>query len=431
MTYDETIDYLYSRLPTFHRDGEKALKAGLNNTILLCEALGNPHLKFKSVHIAGTNGKGSTSHFLSAILQTAGYKTGLYTSPHLKSYTERFKINGQPIAESAIVDFVALNKALIEEVNPSFFEISVALAFEYFARNKVDIAIIEVGLGGRFDSTNIITPILSLVTNISFDHTSLLGNTLPEIAFEKAGIIKKDVPVVISETHPDTKKAFIDKAKIENSEIYFADQIYRVISSSILKSGRREATIFEGNNDLFDSIELDLVGKYQIKNIIGVLEACKHLNELGFRVSDENIKVAIKDVCKLTNFKGRWQVLGINPLVVADVAHNEGGLKLILDQINETPHQQIHFVLGFVKDKDIATILQLFPKDAKYYFCEFDSPRKLSVNDLFLKAKANGLIGQKFSSPDEALLVAKRNASKEDLIYIGGSTFVLSDLSDI
>jgi len=431
MTYDETIDYLYSRLPTFHRDGEKALKAGLNNTILLCEALGNPHLKFKSVHIAGTNGKGSTSHFLSAILQTAGYKTALYTSPHLKSYTERFKINGQPIAETAIVDFVALNKALIEEVNPSFFEISVALAFEYFARNQIDIAIIEVGLGGRFDSTNIITPILSLITNISFDHTSLLGNTLPEIAYEKAGIIKKNVPVVISETHSETEKVFIDKAKLENSEIYFADQNYRVISNSILKSGRREATIFEGNNVLFDSIELDLVGKYQIKNIIGVLEACKHLNELGFRVSDENIKVAIKDVCKLTNFKGRWQVLGINPLVVADVAHNEGGLKLILDQINETPHQQIHFVLGFVKDKDIATILQLFPKDAKYYFCEFDSPRKLSVNDLFLKAKANGLIGQKFSSPDEALLVAKRNASKEDLIYIGGSTFVLSDLSDI
>ena len=434
MNYEETIEYLYAHLPTFHRDGQIAFKAGLQNITALCEALGNPQNKFKSIHVAGTNGKGSTSHLLAAILQTAGYKTGLHTSPHLKSYTERFKINGKLADEQLIIDFVEKYKILIESIKPSFFEISVALAFDYFAREKVDIAIIEVGLGGRLDSTNIITPILSVITNISFDHTAILGNTLPEIASEKAGIIKSNVPVVISETQAEIVGVFTQKAKKENTSVIFADQNYRLINKETSKKGRRVVDVFKDEKLEIESLEIDLVGNYQTKNILGVFQAVEVLRNLNFEISNEQIKEAVSQTGYLTNFKGRWQVLGTEPLIIVDVAHNEAGLKEIINQIQQTPYEQLHFVLGFVKDKDITTILNLFTifkKPTCFYFCQFDSPRTLPVEELLAIASTFNLFGTSFQNPNDALEAAKKAANKNDLIYVGGSTFVLSELNEI
>ena len=434
MNYEETIEYLYAHLPTFHRDGQIAFKAGLQNITSLCEALGNPQNKFKSIHVAGTNGKGSTSHLLSAILQVAGYKTGLHTSPHLKSYTERFKINGKLADEQLIIDFVEEHKILIESIKPSFFEISVALAFDYFSKERVDIAIIEVGLGGRLDSTNIITPILSVITNISFDHTAILGNTLSEIASEKAGIIKLNVPVVISEMQPEIIEVFTQKAKKENALIIFADQNYRLIDKEISQKGRRVVDVFKNERLEIENLEIDLIGNYQTKNILGVLQAVEVLRNLNFKISNEQIKEAVSQTAELTNFKGRWQVLGNEPLIIADVAHNEAGLKEIINQIQQTPHERLHFVLGFVKDKDITTILNLFilfKKSTYFYFCQFDSPRTLSVEELSTIAATFNLVGSLFQNPNDALDAAKKVATKNDLIYVGGSTFVLSELTEI
>lgn len=432
MNYQQTIAYLYEKLPVFHRVGAAALKPGLSNIIALCEALGRPHTQFKSIHVGGTNGKGSTSHLLSAILQSAGYKVGLHTSPHLKSYTERFKINGQPCEEQVVIDFVATHTSLIEQVQPSFFEISVALAFDYFAQQKVDIAIIEVGLGGRLDSTNIIDPVLSVITNISFDHTDLLGDTLEKIAFEKAGIIKPHTPVVISETHPESAPVFLRKAEESEAPINFADQMYWVRSLK-LDQGKRLVKIESKNepNSVNVEVEIDLVGEYQLKNVIGVWQSIEVLNRVGFHIPREAVHYGMAHCSTLTTFKGRWQVLMETPMIVADVAHNYGGLSETIQQIKSYHFERLHVVVGFVKDKDVQGVLTLFPKDSFFYFCTFSSPRALPTQELVYIADKIGLKGREYSDVTSALDAARQNATSKDFIYVGGSTFVVSELPEI
>jgi dihydrofolate synthase / folylpolyglutamate synthase len=430
VNYTETIDYLFAKLPVFERVGAAALKSGLSNITALCDGLGNPQHKFKSIHVAGTNGKGSTSHLLAAVFQSSGYKTGLHTSPHLKLYTERFKIDGQLMPEQYVVDFVQANQYLIDRIKPSFFEISVAMAFEYFASQQVDIAIIEVGLGGRLDSTNIITPILSVITNIGYDHTDLLGNTLPEIANEKAGIIKPNVPVVISEQQPEILQLFIDKAATNNSKITFADSNFRVEPVAI-EQGRRVVDVYFENQLKYHNIKLDLIGIYQLKNIGGVLQSLEVLKSQGFKLHSSSIIYALEYCTTLTNFKGRWTQLQLNPVVIADVAHNFDGLKVTLNQIESYTFDKLVFVLGFVKDKDLQKILPLFPTTAVFYFCEAKTPRALPASDLADIAKTYNIIGSIVPDVNEALEQAILNSNPNDFIYVGGSTFVVSELTDI
>jgi dihydrofolate synthase / folylpolyglutamate synthase len=430
MNYTETIAYLYARLPVFHRIGAAALKPGLQNITALCEALGNPQQQFKSIHIAGTNGKGSTSHLLAAVLQSAGYKVGLHTSPHLKSLTERFKINGQLAPESMVVDFVAQHWALIERIEPSFFEITVAMAFDYFARERVDIAVIEVGLGGRLDSTNILQPELSVITNISFDHTDLLGDTLPKIAFEKAGIIKVDTPVVVSETHPETAQVFRQKAQATNAPIDFAEDFYQVVHSQ-LAQGRREVTVCHTLTHSTTTYHLDLMGQYQLKNLLGVLQSVDVLRQMGHAIADEALRDGLAHCTRLTSFKGRWQVLQQNPTVVADVAHNPAGLAENVGQLAQYPYRQLHLVLGFAKDKDIVSILCLFPTDARFYFCSFDLPRAMSIEELVYISEQQNLSSSFYRDVNEALIAARLQATADDFIYVGGSTFVVAEVEEV
>ena len=431
MTYSETLQYLYARLPVFHRIGAAALKPGLQNITALCAALGNPQERFKSIHVGGTNGKGSSSHLLAAVLQSAGYKTGLHTSPHLKHYAERFKINGELAPESAIVDFVAQHRALIERIEPSFFEISVAFAFDYFARNGVEVAVIEVGLGGRLDSTNIITPDLCLITNISFDHTDLLGDTLEKIAFEKAGIIKAAVPVVISETQPETTPVFQSRADELGSKIYFADQNYRLKTKS-LQAGGREVVLDNQSVDKYHtSYIIHLLGVYQLKNLTGVLQSVAVLRTIGYDISEQALQTGIAQAAELTQLKGRWQILAQQPLTVADVAHNYAGLQETFSQISSYDFENLHVVLGFVKDKDIAAILKLLPTGAHYHCCAADSPRSLPADTLLYLLNKEGLLGSLYSSVNEALAAAREKASANDFIYVGGSTFVVSELDEV
>lgn len=408
----------------FQRVGSAAYKPDLTNTVKLCEALGNPHHKFKTIHIAGTNGKGSTSHMLAAILQTAGYKTGLYTSPHLKEFTERIRIDGKEINKGFVVDFVERIKPEIEKIKPSFFEITVAMAFDYFAQHTVDIAIIETGMGGRLDSTNVITPILSIITNISWDHKDLLGDTLQKIASEKAGIIKPNVPVVISENQPEVIEVFELKARETKSKLTIAADQYAVNRISpgkfdLVSNGKRQ------------SIELDLLGIYQAKNIKGVLCAVDELNNLGFSITDDQLLTALKNVVTLTGLKGRWQPLSENPLTICDTGHNEAGITEIINQLKETPHNKLHWVIGVVKDKDISTILALLPKDASYYFCEASLPRALPAKELYEKAISTGLKGVIVEDVNAAISVARKNSSADDLILIAGSTFVIAEIENL
>ena len=430
MTYQETIEYLYQQLPVFHRIGKQAFKADLNNAIKLCEHLDNPHQKFKTIHIAGTNGKGSSSHFIASILQSAGYKTGLYTSPHLKSFTERIRINGVPIPENRIVNFVENNKDFLEELKPSFFEMSVGMAFEYFAQEQVDIAVIEVGLGGRLDSTNIITPVLSLITNISLDHTDILGDTIPKIAYEKAGIIKANIPIVISERNIETQSVFLQKAEFENASIYFAEDFYKVESyeekESYLQMEIRNFSI-HGNTILFSQ----LVGEYQVRNILGVLKAVELLNQLDFPVNSESVFIGIKNVITNTGLKGRWQNLSNNPSIICDIAHNVSGFIQILNSINKIKYQQLWMILGFVSDKNISGILALLPKDANYVFCQANIPRALDAFELSKIAEQYGLIGEVVLDVNEAINRVKSKAEFNDLIYIGGSTFIVAEISEV
>lgn len=427
MNYKQTLDYLYGKLPMFTRVGAIAFKKDLHNTIAMCEKLGNPQHKFKTIHVGGTNGKGSTSHMLAAILQQAGYKTGLYTSPHLKDFRERIRINGEMITEDFVTDFVAEQQDIMEEISPSFFEVTVAMAFSYFAKEQVDIAIIEVGLGGRLDSTNIITPELSVITNISLDHTNILGTTLPEIAKEKAGIIKPGIPVVIGEQQEETKALFIQKAVESNSRITFADQELH-ITNLVKKEKYLNADVFSGNAPLYQHLELDLNGSYQRKNILTVIQSIQILKEKGYLIADEALYAALKDVKGLTGLQGRWQTLGENPLIICDTGHNIGGITEVVQNINDTPHDQLHVVIGMVKDKDISGVLKLLPKDAHYYFCKPELERALPAAELAEEAKQYELIGDVFPTVQLAFQAAKDNADSNDMIFVGGSTFVVAEV---
>jgi len=430
MNYQQTLDYLYSQLPMFQRVGAAAYKADLNNTIALCSLLGNPENKFRSIHIAGTNGKGSTSHMLASILQEAGLKVGLYTSPHLKDFRERIKINGQMIPEKNVVEFVERHKSEFEKIQLSFFEMTVGLAFDYFATEKVDIAVIEVGLGGRLDSTNVITPLVSVITNISFDHTALLGNTLELIAGEKAGIIKKNIPVVIGETTPETKKVFRAKASEQQAEIVFAEEVYNAENVRQVNNNGLylQLTMQKQEQTVYDDLLSELPGLYQQKNIATVLATVDELNRQNFALTENVVRSGIRHVIRNTGLLGRWQVLAHDPLTIADTGHNEAGIKEVLKQISLTPHDQLHVVLGMVNDKDISTILKMLPTAARYYFCRAGIPRALDAAELAAQAEASGLKGTVHDSVQAALAAARRSAAANDLVFVGGSTFTVAEV---
>ena len=403
MTYQETTTWLFNQLPMFQMQGASAYKKDLTNTLLLVEHLQHPETKFKSIHVAGTNGKGSTSSMIASILQEAGYKVGLYTSPHLKDFRERIRINGEMISEDFVVDFVAQSKTFFEANQLSFFEMTVGLAFDYFAKEQVDVAVIEVGMGGRLDSTNVITPLVSVITNIGFDHTQFLGDTLPKIAAEKAGIIKSNVPVVIGEYSEETKPVFVAKAKSENAQIYFA----------------------QDNSEV--TYECALLGDYQVHNKKTVLQAIQLLQS-KFKIEEKHIKLGLKKVVQNTGLLGRWQILNQKPFTVCDTAHNSHGLKIVLNQIQKFHFERLHIVLGVVNDKDLDSILPLFPKNANYYFCKPNVPRGLEQQILQKKATECGLFGEVFNSVSEAYTEALNLANDSDFIYIGGSTFVVAEI---
>lgn len=425
--YKETIDYLFHKLPMFSHIGSAAFKKDLTNTILLCEALGNPQKQFKSIHIAGTNGKGSTSHILAAILQTGGYKTGLYTSPHLVDFRERIKVDGVWCDEQFVINFTQKVIPLIEKIEPSFFEITVAMAFYYFALQKVDIAVIEVGLGGRLDSTNIITPELCVITNIGFDHTNMLGNTLPEIAYEKAGIIKPNIPVVIGESVPKTRPVFIEKANKESAPIIFAQE-ERYVADFNSEPHLLTVEVASKHNDNHETYHLDLSGIYQTKNLLTVLEAAHQLQKLGYNTSTNVIKKALTNVKRLTGLHGRWELISTNPNVIVDVAHNPDGVKQLVEQIELCTYSHLHIVIGMAKDKDIDSILALLPKLATYYFTKAQIPRALEENLLKEKAKEFSLEGTAYLTVKDALESAKNVSKKEDLIVVCGSVFVVGEV---
>jgi dihydrofolate synthase / folylpolyglutamate synthase len=427
MTYQETLNYLYTQLPMFHRIGAAAYKVDLKNTLQLCELLNHPERKFKSIHIAGTNGKGSTSHMLAAVLQTAGYKTGLYTSPHLKDFRERIRINGKMMEEEKVTAFVQEYKAAFEEIQPSFFEWTVGLAFNYFAEEKIDIAIIETGLGGRLDSTNVITPLLSVITNIGWDHMNLLGETLEKIAIEKAGIIKQNIPVVIGETQQEVQGVFIDKAKACNGEISFADSKWKAEEMSH-DDTFLSLDMYKNSVLRYPNVKLDLTGIYQKKNIVTVLESIEVIKSNGFHIEDGHIYSALQNVKSLTGLKGRWQKLSDKPLTYCDVGHNRDGIHDVLEQIMRTHHNHLHFVLGMVNDKDVSGVLSLLPNNATYYFCKADIPRAMDAEELKVHAATYYLSGKTFPSVRDAYNAARANADENDLVFVGGSTFVVAEV---
>lgn len=412
----------------FQRVGASAFRKDLRSTIALCDHLGNPERKFKSIHVAGTNGKGSSSHSLAAIFQRAGYKTGLYTSPHLKSFTERIRINGQEICDELVVRFVEENKRFLDELKPSFFEMTVGMAFWYFVQQEVDIAIIEVGMGGNFDSTNIITPELSLITNIGFDHVQFLGDTLPLIAGEKAGIIKKNVPVVISETHEETKPVFLAKAREMDAPITFADGHWKAIKISDL-DGKTNFKV-ESESE-FSQLTFGLNGNYQKYNLPGILESVSQMRRKGWNLPTDAVLEGLENVAELTGLKGRWQTLSTNPMVICDTGHNEAGFREILSQLETYSYKKLWMVLGMVQDKDISKVLSMLPKSAKYVFCEASLPRALPADQLAEKAITFGLKGETIPDINEALAYARKNAGKDDLIFVGGSTFVVAEIEEL
>jgi dihydrofolate synthase/folylpolyglutamate synthase len=405
MNYQETTAWMFNQLPMYQLQGASAYKKDLTNTHLLINHLGNPHQNLKFIHVAGTNGKGSTSHMLASILQEAGYKVGLYTSPHLKDFRERIKINGTEISEDFVCQFINSNKAFFEANDISFFEMSVGLAFAYFDKEKVDIAIIEVGMGGRLDATNIITPLVSVITNIGLDHTQFLGNTFESIAIEKAGIIKPKIPVVIGEYTPKTKSVFLAKANENNSKIYFASDL------------------------ITENLPSDLIGDYQIHNKKTVLQTIKVLNtQTDFNISQNNIESGLLNVVKNTGLLGRWQQLGDFPKIICDTAHNKNGLEIVLNQIKKENYDSLHIVLGMVNDKDLDEVLPLFPKNAIYYFCKPNISRGLDASILQEKAAEFGLNGKTYNSVSDAYKSVKESAGKDDFIYVGGSTFVVAEI---
>jgi dihydrofolate synthase / folylpolyglutamate synthase len=430
MTYQQTINYLFTQLPMFSKIGAAAYKANLDNTIALCSFLKNPQHKFKSIHIAGTNGKGSTSHMLAAILQQNGYKTGLYTSPHLKDFRERIKINGEEISEQFVIDFVQQTKAFSEELQPSFFELTAAMAFNYFEQQQVDIAIIETGLGGRLDSTNVISPILSIITNIGYDHVNILGDTLEKIASEKAGIIKHNTPVIIGEYLPQTKNVFEQKATAENAPIYFVQDEYKT-SNINYTVDYLSLDVINTTHNITEYFKLDLNGMYQAKNLCTVLCAEGILMQQGFTLSTQNEKLALANVKKLTGLHGRWEVIAQNPIVIIDVAHNEDGMRQVISQLSVVSNDSstYHFVLGMVKDKDVDKVLSILPKNAHYYFSNAHIPRALPHNDLLQKALAYNLTGNSFDDVNTAITAAKKKAKANDVIVVCGSVFLVGEVS--
>ncbi len=426
MNYQETVDYLFNKLPMFSRLGAAAYKKDLTNTILLCEAIGDPQKKIKTIHVAGTNGKGSTSHMLAAILQTAGYKTGLYTSPHLHDFRERIKINGAVCTEEFVVNFTKKIQPQIEKIEPSFFEITVAMAFDYFAQEQVDIAVIEVGLGGRLDSTNIIEPEISVITNIGWDHMNLLGNTLEAIAGEKAGIIKPHIPVIIGEAIAETKPVF-DAAAINSPIIYAQEKRY--MSDWINEDHHLRITVVDKEKNEYESYLLDLTGLYQSKNLITVLEACTQLNRLGWNINKPCIHKALQSVKKLTGLHGRWEIIQHYPRVVMDVGHNVDGIRAINQQLELSNYQHLHIVFGMVKDKDISAVLQLLPIHASYYFTKATIPRAMDEIALQEAALAFGLNGHSFIEVNQAIKEALSNATPNDLILVCGSVFLVGEVN--
>ncbi len=429
MTYSETLDYMFAQLPMYSRVGASAYKANLDNALAFDKILKYPHKHFKTIHIAGTNGKGSTSHSLASILQKAGYKVGLYTSPHLLDFRERIRVNGIMIDETYVVNFINDYKSKFEPIQPSFFELTMGMAFKYFEDEKVEIAIIETGMGGRLDSTNIISPILSIITNISYDHQQHLGATLPLIAGEKAGIIKFNIPVVIGQKNEETDNVFEAKAQEMNSEISFAEDIFKVIE---IETGTNFQTIqveekkANGSTNTQD-YELDLMGHYQAKNIKTILAACNILNTLGLKIEIKTIKEALKSVKSTTGLRGRWEILRKSPLTIADTAHNVDGISATMTQLAYHAEAKVHIVFGMVNDKDITKVLELLPKTYHYYFTEANIPRAMPAEELMLNATNAGLSGNAYKTVAEAITAAQQNAKKEDTLYIGGSTFVVAD----
>lgn len=404
MNYQETLAWMFSQLPMYQNQGKTAFKKDLTNSILFSSHLGIPESKFNAVHVAGTNGKGSTSHMIASVLQEAGYKVGLYTSPHLKDFRERIKINGQMIPEEEVVGFIAAHRNFFQEHQLSFFEMTVGLAFNYFAQQNVDVAIIEVGLGGRLDSTNIIRPLLSVITNIGLDHTQMLGDTLEQIAHEKAGIIKKDIPVIIGEYQQDIHHVFYNKALENNASLFIAE------------------------HNIKQEYSLDLTGTYQIKNAKTAVQAIQVLQELNYDIADEHLKRGLNNVIPNNNLLGRWQLLQEKPKIICDTAHNKEGLALVLNQLSKLEFKYLHIVLGVVNDKDLKTVLPLFPKNAIYYFAKPEIPRGLDAQTLKETAQEFGLSGKVFTSVSKALSEAKNKSTIEDVIFVGGSTFVVAEV---
>lgn len=430
MNYQEIIEYLYNKLPMFSRIGGDAIKPGFTNILALCDSLDNPHKKNKYIHIAGTNGKGSVSHMLASILQTSGYKTGLYTSPHLKDFRERIRINGIMIPENAVVSYVERMQSHIEQIQPSFFEITVAMALYYFSEQDTDIAIIETGLGGRLDSTNIITPQLSVITNIGFDHMHILGNTLDKIAVEKAGIIKPHVPIVIGERQQETESVFITKATESHAPIFFASDN---LQAHTWKNEGHFLNIEVSVKDQTDHhhYDLDLVAQYQVKNLLTVLECCRQLRQQGFDISEPTIKEGLKHVKKNTGLRGRWDIIHQHPKVILDVAHNESGMQEVLNQLEVTSYHKLHIIIGMVKDKDIEKVLQMLPKYAIYYFTNAHIPRAMAAEELKEKALLHKLNGNYYTTVNEAISEAKNHAHKDDLILVCGSVFLIGEVNEI
>lgn len=429
MTYQETLDYMFSQLPMFHRIGKSAYKANLDNTLALDEFFGHPHRQFKSIHVAGTNGKGSTSHMLASILQDAGLKVGLYTSPHLRDFRERIKVNGVEVSERYVVDFVEAHKHLFETVQPSFFEMTVALAFKYFAEEMVDIAVVEVGMGGRLDSTNIISPLVSVITNIGFDHTEFLGDTLAKIAGEKGGIIKDGIPVVVGETHVETSPVFEEIVKGRNAKLVFADQKYVVTETFLQEDGVQVFSVEDCTGvSAYRNLEVDLQGSYQRKNILTVLAAVDELKPYFPELSEATIRKGLRHASKQTGLRGRWYQLSANPLTICDTGHNVDGITFIVDQIAKTPYEKLFWVFGMVSDKDISKVITLLPKDAYYIFTQASIPRAMDAELLAEKCNAVGLKGEVEKNVQMALSRAKKMASNNDLIFIGGSTFVVAEV---
>ncbi|MEM8523202.1 MAG: folylpolyglutamate synthase/dihydrofolate synthase family protein [Bacteroidota bacterium] len=427
MTYQQTLNYLFQQLPMFQRVGAMAFKKDLTNIKALCKLLGNPQERFLSIHLAGTNGKGSTAHILAAVLQAHGLKVGVHTSPHYRDFRERIKINGELAAEQFVIDFVEKYKEAWQDIQPSFFELAVAMAFQYFAEQKVEVAIIETGLGGRLDSTNIITPILSVITNISYDHQQFLGDTLPEIAGEKAGIIKRNVPVVIGEKQEEVTHVFEEKAKKENAPIQYASDC---INAHFLDNNLHHSTfdIYKNDELWYEKLEVNLIGNYQRLNLQTALQALELLPSNLFELEEQRLREGLKNLKKSTHFLGRWQVLSETPLILADSAHNEAGIRSVMQYLYNFSFAQLHIVLGFANDKDLDKVLPLFPKNAIYYFVKADVPRGLNAQILMEKAKAFDLLGQSYASVKIGLESAKKSAKEKDLIYVGGSIFVLAEV---